>query len=440
MKIGILGGGLGGMSLAYFLQHADRIKNIEILEKENTPGGLCRSFNIKGINYDIGPHVIFSKDQEILDFIRAMLGSNISKIRRSNKIYYKSRFIKYPFENELSALPDDDRYYCLSKFLDNPHKDCSPENLHHFFLKTFGEGITDTYLKPYNEKIWKHDISKMDKQIAGRIPQPPKEDVIKSAAGIPTEGYLHQLFFYYPKEGGINSLINAFVSCFNEKVDIVTKVDITEIKKIDRRWSITTDKDSYGEYDFLISTIPLQYFAEYYRPRVPEEIAKAVRDLKYNSIIIAVLNIKRDNLGDNFAIMIPDKDVIFHRVSKLNALGEAYCPGDGTTNLMVEITYAGENSIAEMSNVEIQKEIIAGLVKLRFIEDGNHVNFMEIKRFEYAYVLCDLQHRKNARMVKEYFDAQGVKLCGRFGEFQYLNMDNVIKRAKDLSKEIEKSI
>jgi protoporphyrinogen oxidase len=124
----------------------------------------------------------------------------------------------------------------------------------------------------------------------------------------------------------------------------------------------------------------------------------------------------------------------------LNALGEAYCPGDGTTNLMVEITYAGEGSIAEMSNVEIQKEIIEGLVKLRFIEDANHVNFMEIKRFEYAYVLCDLQHRKNARMVKEYFDALDVKLCGRFGEFQYLNMDNVIKHAKDLSKEIEKSI
>ena len=113
MRIGILGGGLGGISLAYFLQHIERIKKIEILEKENEPGGLCRSFNINGINFDIGPHVIFSKDVETLDLMVNILGDNKSKIRRSNKMYYKGRFIKYPFENELSALPEEDRNYCL---------------------------------------------------------------------------------------------------------------------------------------------------------------------------------------------------------------------------------------------------------------------------------------------------------------------------------------
>ena len=47
-----------------------------------------------------------------------------------------------------------------------------------FFLKTFGEGITKTYLQPYNEKIWKYDPSFMDVQMVERIPKPPKEDVM----------------------------------------------------------------------------------------------------------------------------------------------------------------------------------------------------------------------------------------------------------------------
>ena len=109
MKIGILGGGLCGIALAYYLQSNDRIASIEILEKDSEPGGLCRSFPINGIDYDIGPHVIFSRDDEILDVMTGLLGGNKNRLRRVNKIYYKELFIQYPFENGLSALPDADR-------------------------------------------------------------------------------------------------------------------------------------------------------------------------------------------------------------------------------------------------------------------------------------------------------------------------------------------
>ena len=39
----------------------------------------------------------------------------------------------------------------------------------------------------------------------GRIPKPPMEDVVKSALGIETEGYTHQLYFRYPLHGGFES-------------------------------------------------------------------------------------------------------------------------------------------------------------------------------------------------------------------------------------------
>jgi UDP-galactopyranose mutase len=43
-------------------------------------------------------------------------------------------------------------------------------------------------------------------------------------------------------------------------------------------------------------------------------------------------------------------------------------------------------------------------------------------------------------LIRNYFAGQGIKLCGRFGEFEYLNMDTVIRHAKDLSKEIEEKV
>ena len=116
MKIVILGAGISGVSLAYNLQKSKKIKEIYILEKEKIPGGLLRSFNYKGITYDVGPHIIFSKHKDILKKNVNLLGKNVHKIKRSNKIIYKNRYIKYPFENELSKLPKDELKYCLNTF------------------------------------------------------------------------------------------------------------------------------------------------------------------------------------------------------------------------------------------------------------------------------------------------------------------------------------
>jgi len=441
MKIYILGGGLAGVSLAYFLQNDKRITRIDILEKNEVLGGLCRSFKIRGIYHDIGPHIIFSKDKEILDLMVRLLGKNKNKLRRSNKIFYKGKFVKYPFENELSALAKKDREYCLNTFLNNPYESYEVNNILQFFLKTFGEGITDTYLRPYNEKIWKFDPSFMDTQMVARIPNPHKEDILKSANGVATEGYLHQLHFYYPKEGGINSLIKGFTSRFNKKINIFVENEILTVDRFKDKWDVKTDKKVFKDYDLVISTIPVQTLIEVYnKTSIPKKVIKAVKDLKYNSIVIACVNVKKDNLSNNFAITVPDKDIIFHRVSKLNFLGDTYCRKDGSTTLMVEITYRANSIVDKMNDEAITKKIVNELEKVKFINSRWDVNFIDIKRLEYAYVIYDLNHRKNMDLIKKYFTSQGIKLCGRFGEFEYLNMDTVIKYAKELSKKIGKTI
>ena len=106
MKILILGGGIASISLARFIQQKKKIEQITILEKDEKVGGLLRSYKMNKIFYDVGPHIIFSKNKNILNVILKILGKNKNKIRRSNKIIYdQNTLIKYPFENELYKLP-----------------------------------------------------------------------------------------------------------------------------------------------------------------------------------------------------------------------------------------------------------------------------------------------------------------------------------------------
>lgn len=427
MKPVILGGGLAGLSLAHFLN-----KDSIIFEKEKKPGGLCRSFEFNGVFHDIGGHIIFSKNKETLNLLTSLAKTN--KIRRSNKIYHQGRLVKYPFENDLASLSDQDKEYCLKEFLENPYENCRAQNMLQFFLKTFGEGITRLYLQPYNQKIWKFDPAFMDTQMVERIPKPPREDIIKSARGIETEGYLHQLYFHYPNIGGIQQIITAFLKLITKKSKVVCPVTIKRISKKKGVWQVITDKGNFSS-KLLINCLPLHELFNYIK--APKNIIKALHELKYNSIYIIAVQAKKDNIGNNLAFYFADKDIIFHRIVKLSFLGENYRLGNNNSTVLVEITYRPKSYLSKLKKEEIQQRVIDDLDKLNLIKkkDVIDVNFKNLK---YAYVVYDLKHRKNTDLVLRYLSNLGIYCCGRFAEFEYLNMDAIVEHSYKLAKKLNK--
>ncbi len=437
MHLAILGGGLSALSLACFVQHSGQFSRITILEKEDRPGGLCRSFEASGVTYDVGPHIIFSKDREVLDWMNALLAGNLNRLRRSNRILHKGAFVQYPFENDLSKLPEDDRNFCVNAFLHNPYEGYSARNMLQFFLKTFGEGITNTYLRPYNEKIWKFDPAFMDTQMVDRIPKPPKEDILRSAAGETVDGYVHQLYFTYPEQGGTQAIIEAIRQRLTDKVTLLTNSPVTHVTRKNGRFRIEAGGNALAA-DAVVSTLPAPLLPGIYEPETgetPEEIRQAAASLRSNSIIIAVVNVRPDRAGDNFAFMVADKNVAFHRLSKLDFLGERYHK-PGSTSYMAEITYRRNDLIDKTDDAAVLNMVIRGLKSVGFIDSPSDVNFTDIRRFEYAYVIYDLEHRRSMDRMKGWYARQGMTLHGRFGAFEYWNMDAVIRQSMLLAERL----
>ncbi len=430
MKTAILGGGLSGLTLARLLH--EKGEDVVVLEAEPEYGGLCRSKTNQGFTFDTGgSHIIFSRDADVLAFMRRMISGNEQRNNRTTKIFYKNLFVKYPFENGLSDLPPEDRFACINGFVQNliaveKGKIPPPKNFREWIYYTFGNGIAECYMVPYNEKIWKFPTGHMSLHwVDGRIPRPPVEDIIKSAIGISTEGYTHQSVFSYPLDGGIEALVRAIAEPV--KKYIMTGFRVVSVRRDGARWKIGNGKEVI-EADRCICTMPLQHLLPCLES-VPREVKDAAAALKYNSLVCVNIGI-RGIVPDFSWVYVPDPAAgMANRISFPSHYSRQVAP-PGCSAVLAEITHQPDDEVTAMTDAELIQEVTGMLEKMQVLTNDQVVS-SSVERQPFAYVVYDLDYLKNIAIVKEYCEGSGIPLVGRFAQFEYLNMDGCIRSVMD---------
>lgn len=426
MKTAILGGGLSGLTLARFLH--ERGEEIVVLEAEPEVGGLCRSRREGGFCFDTGgSHIIFSRDEEVLGFMLSVLGENRAVRKRNTRIFYKDRFVKYPFENGLSELPKEDLYFCLHEYIKtliaSEKGELSPvKTFQDWIYATFGKGIAECYLIPYNRKIWNYPPEQMSAHwVEGRVPRPPVEDIIRSAVGIETEGYTHQAVFSYPQEGGIEALVRAVALPITDRMTCGFRV--SSIRRCGEGWEISDGIRTISA-DRLISTIPLQHLIPALEG-VPEQVREAVGSLRYNSVCSVFIGVN-GKVPDISWLYVPDPGIgLLNRVSFPSNYSSWVAP-EGCGSVLAEITYNEGDPLTRMDDTEIIRHVIQSLETMQLVKNED-VIYTGIARHRFAYVVYDLDYLANIHIVREYCREIGIDLVGRFAQFEYLNMDGCIR-------------
>jgi protoporphyrinogen oxidase len=438
VKTAILGGGLSGLTLARLLR--EQGEEVVVLEAEPEYGGLCRSKTDQGFTFDTGgSHIIFSRDEEVLAFMRRMIAGNEQRNNRTTKIFFKQRFVKYPFENGLSDLPQEDRFFCINGFIKTliavgKGEIPAPVNFREWIYYTFGNGIAECYMIPYNEKIWKYPTEKMSLHwVDGRIPRPPVEDIIKSAIGIDTEGYTHQAVFSYPLDGGIKALVRAIARPIEPCIN--TGFRVISITKSKEMWRISNG-DKHIQADQCICTIPVQHLLPCLDD-VPREVKNAADALKYNSLVCVNIGIKGSVPGISW-FYVPDPAVgRTNRISFPSGYSRHGAP-DGCSAILAEITHQPGDDITDLTDDELINEVVEMLQCMQILH-RDQIIYTSVERQPFAYVVYDLDYQKNIAIVKEYCQGIGIPLVGRFAQFEYLNMDGCIRSVMDFiaTKELQ---
>jgi protoporphyrinogen oxidase len=425
LDIGVLGGGISGLFAAYFLGG-----DVEVLEADDRVGGLARCFGAEGFRSDIGGHILFSKDKEALAHELAVLGDNRRRGIRANKILYKGLHVKYPFENGIDVLPKEEIVEILHSFVENPHKEV-PRNFREWMYHVFGNGLTDKYLLPYNEKIWKTPPEQMSLEWVDRVPRPPLVDLIRTAVGIQTEGYTHQLYFDYPKVGGFESLPRTLAQKLGPKV--VTGFRVARLLPVDGGWAVVDATGEERRYRQIVATIPINFLFDALTD-VPSKVAEAARALRFNSLRVALVGVRATDLPAYTALYVPEPTSLYHRVCYNQVFSPEMVPA-GCSSVSCEITVAPGSEIDTWSDEQLLARVVEDLTRDRVLGSST-ICYRTVHREKYAYVIYDLGYSQRVSTVRDYVESRGIHLAGRFAEYRYVNTDACVRRALDLARQL----
>jgi protoporphyrinogen oxidase len=428
----VLGGGLAGLTAAYTLEQSGD-ESWTVIEKADRPGGHARSVAQDGYVFDYGPHILFTNDAEMEALIRDLLGDNMRAQERQAFIYHHEhgRYTRFPFQAHLYGLPVPLVRECLVELVraveSGAANGSTPANYEEWMRATFGHAIADRLMIPYARKIWTVEPATMEfSWIARRVPTPDVERIITGALTDDVAQVGATANFWYPWRGGIETLAAALA----ERVQGLSLG--REMRQIDlsKRVLALADGDEIP-FDRLLLTLPLCSLPDWIVD-LPQSVEAACRRLAYQGILNINIGVKRPTLSDKHWVYFYEDEFPFHRLSFPGNFSPHNVP-EGRSSVSTEVAYSPHRRLDREGLVE---RTIAALELAGILRPDDEIELVLAEEISPAYVIYDLEHRANVALIRGWLEEQGIWTAGRFGEWQYFNMDHSMKSGKTAAEAI----
>lgn len=153
----IVGGGITGLSAAWFLLKQNPKAKITLLEKENRLGGWIRTSNEGGFLFEKGPRTFpYSRNPHLLELVRDLKLEIISSEPAAAKrfILHKGH-LRTPGSFMPMLIP-----YLIRELFIRPSK-ADDESIYDFAARRFSPKIAETFFDPLTLGIYSGDIRKL---------------------------------------------------------------------------------------------------------------------------------------------------------------------------------------------------------------------------------------------------------------------------------------
>jgi protoporphyrinogen oxidase len=425
VKTIILGGGLTGISLAYHLKD-----KYQIIEREARLGGLCRTDVIKGFHFDKTGHWLHLNKRYTKSLVKRLLGKDILTVERKSRIYSKGVYTSYPFQAHTFGLPPEVVKECLLGYLEAKFGEGAsreePDNFEEWINHHFGRGIARHFMIPYNKKLFGIHPKNITSIWCNRfVPKPTLEEVVSGAVGAHEKKMGYNVNFFYPRSGGIETLVKAF-SAGLSNINLNTSPRKIEYRK--KYLILSNGEKKY--YQKMVSTIPLPELLRI-MPSLPIRVKESAKKLKFSSVLYFNLGLNHRVRHDYHWLYFPEEKYPYYRIGFYSNVTPSLAP-HGKSSLYVEISYRDLVS-AEMLIPRVYK----GLKEKGIIRSIKDVSVKDIRNIKYAYVIFDKNYYKCTSTIFDFLSKYNIYPAGRYGAWKYSAMEDAILEGKSLAERIQ---
>jgi protoporphyrinogen oxidase len=423
----ILGGGLAGLSTAYHLGDTPHL----VIEREDTPGGLCRSRNIEGFTFDYTGHLLHMRDERALALVDRLLPGEFAEIERRAAIRTSGVVLPFPFQANLHGLPAETVAKCLIDFVNcmqNEVPEDPATSFEEWSTTVFGRGISEAFMLPYNCKLFCREPSEMTADwVSWAVPRPKLREVVQGALGIESQGMGYNPIFRYPREGGIGILPDAFAS----RLEHIRLGEHVQEVDLDAR-TVRLGSGEILPYDQLVVTIPMPAFLRMARGGI-EGLNAHAEQLDWSVVGCLNLGVERETIAQGLHwIYTPDADVPFYRVGFPSNICPSVAP-PGTSSLYVEFGVPRDGTFDQE---DLERKALQSLYDQGIMDPSDKILAKAWTRLDPGYVIFDRARQEVMRQVMDPLKQQGVHMIGRYGAWTYSYMERAMLDGLEVAEEI----
>ncbi len=418
-RIVVIGAGPTGLGAAWRLNELGHT-HWTVYEAAAEPGGLASStVDERGFTWDLGGHVLFSHYKYFDRLMDVALGDEWLTHEREAWVWMRERWLPYPLQNNIWRLPKDELSACLDGLLEIHSRAATapkPRSFREWLLAGFGAGLCDTFMFPYNRKVWAYDPGTMDVGWMGeRVATVDLSRVLRNVVHQRDDvGWGPNSTFRFPKHGGTGHIWQSVASRlpperlrFNHAV-----------QSIDPAAQVVTFANGTSvSYDRLISTMPLDRLLAGLHGR-PDLSARAGEFVHSSSHIVGVGldGQPPESLTTKCWMYFPEEQVPFYRATVFSNYSPHNVPDASRQwSLMAEVS---ESPVKPVDEARVVDEVVQGFVSCGFISRADVASLWH-RRLEHGYPTPWLGRDDVLGPIDQALTSLHIYSRGRFGAWKY---------------------
>lgn len=316
MKVAIVGAGISGLALAYYLQKLGI--RYDLFERSTEVGGLIKSIRQGVYQLELGPHSL-QMNQDLQELVQELkLESEVIRPAIERQQQYIRKHGKYhcvptlPLNLLLNSFFSGPAKRQISQEVQKPLEEIPEETVSHFFKRRFCQEVVDYLVQPMVAGIYAGNPNTLllEKTF-------PEMKALERTYGSVVKGLMEQKqaeSHMFTLSSGLQTLPTAIAS---KLISLHLNHEVEMIHKSKGKYflSIRHDEEALGdeEYDLVVLALPAYAAAELLNFTAPG-LAAALQNITYASLTLVHTAYHKQSVGSlpfGYGALHPEKENTF---------------------------------------------------------------------------------------------------------------------------------